>query len=249
MFAPSGLKIDLRKISDLSPSECREISRFIQNHSLLTEDYVSREFLSFQNRDIMIGRVYTGKIRLVFSMDFVATSRASYIYWGDLIKHQDFRSINLGSLFFRYLLAKEGIIKLFLKPKSFATFCYNPRILNLGPNYLQQYSLFDRNIDHKVYRDCLDQLNLLNKTDRGFFQDKAIAGQTEIDQRHRYQTKNKCLNDFFYENVLKRKSDGRVYFTGRSLAVVWHYRPTDIFSALSGFFRVWISHRRRITYA
>ena len=206
------LRTNIKKTDEVDETEKEEISQFIQKNSPMEEEYASNEFFSYVNRDIITVRDRNNAIKFVFSIQQITHKNVSYIYCGDMVKKLNDKSINLTFILIKYMYHKEGLINLLYKNKVFLTFCYNPRIYDLSPCFLKKYSAYDNNLENINYSNFLDIFGFSNKSNDGFFYDKAINKNIYISDPHRYKTKNTKLNQYFNENILQSDENNNIFY-------------------------------------
>jgi hypothetical protein len=228
--------IEVRAFSALCEQDRKQVSRFIQDHSDMDEDYAESEFFRYLDRDLLIVRSHNRQVKCILSAKYFFDKEA-FVYWGDLIKDKSFKGLNLGYLFFRYLLNKEGFIGIFLRKKSFLSFCYNPRVLDFLPRYLDSFSSYSQNSSHPLFTRCIEQLGYHSSVFAGFFQDTAIQSKRRLHGEKRYRSKNQSINDFFSKHVLQSDEQQHLFYTGWSLAIVTRYSRTKLFHMSIDFIR------------
>jgi len=229
------MPITIKRIADLTFEEQIEVKGFFNHYSLLGDGYVEQELLRYRERDLIQLFNKKGQLMWVLSIDFKKQGIYSYYYFGDMLKADFQKQIPFAKIVTRYLVAKEGWLRLLLKPKSFISCCYNPRTFTMIASYLKRYSCYDDNIEHVKFRKAISVFQLNRKMENGFYLDKAIKRAIPLGANRRYQTSNYAVNQYFQKNVFEGDKNHPLY-KGKSLVFVACYTPLMMVAYLKSLF-------------
>lgn len=236
------MPLTIKRIADLTPEEKISVKAFFNKYSLLDNDYVEQELMRYRERDLIQLFNAKGQLLLVLSIDFKKKGCHSYIYFGDMLKADFQQKIPFIKIVTCYLIAKEGLLRLLLKPKSFISCCYNPRTFTMIASYLHRYSSYDCNIEHAKFKKAISIFQLNRNMQDGFYLDKAIKKAIPLGANRRYQTSNYAVNQYFQKHVFEGSPNTPLY-KGKSLVFVACYNPLMMVTYLKSIVQSLFRHK------